>query len=148
ATAISIAPTVTSTTLAKIVCHNHSGSYPPGSGNLATTAVVAATGAVNVQIAAANGPIYIYGVTFQAGSGASVGAVVIGLSNHGMFFDTCSLQSPSTGSGATIQWGGGGGFTNAYFNNTTLKFGGTGQSINLASGGYVWQNSSGLAAGS
>ena len=65
ATIINIQPNGSGTTLSKILCNNHSGSYPPAASDLTTGATISVTGAANMTFSpAAAGAFYIYGLTF------------------------------------------------------------------------------------
>src|SRR5580765_6606485 len=59
ATIISFAPTGTTATIGRILCHNHSGSYPPTA--LTTGATISTTGAVNIVFSPVGG-FYLYGL--------------------------------------------------------------------------------------
>jgi hypothetical protein len=149
ATAITIAPVSSGAgNLGRILCHNHSGSYPPASTDLRATATVTTTAAVNITLTFQG--MYTYGLIFQAGSGVSTGAsIVLGTSSIGNFFDNCSLQLLTTFSTSSIAWGVGAG-NNFIFNNTSVKFSNVGQSITAVNNGnFIWQNTAPvLASGS
>ena len=82
---VNIAPT--SALLAKTLCHNHSGSYPPAAGDLTTGATITTTTAINLN---ATGAFYFRGLTFVAGS---TGGITIGTTGSNWFyFDTCSFS--------------------------------------------------------
>jgi hypothetical protein len=150
ATAITIAPSVSATTIGKIVCHNHSGSYPPASGDLRTTATVSTTAAVNLTFNPSNGAVYVYGITFLAGVGTSSGtsAIILTPINAYYFFDNCVLKISNTSGTSTIQLN-----TTAagaiIWNNCTVGFGAVGQFIDVGTAIFTWQNTGQvLASGS
>jgi hypothetical protein len=153
-TTLTITPTTTSTTIGKLLCHNHSGSYPPVASDLTTGATVSTTAAVNLTFnPGANGAFYTNGVTFNVGVGVNSTGVQLGINtseNSIGFYEKCSFQVAATyvgisyiavGSTATTA------FTN--WNNCTVKFGNAGQYINVAGGSFNWQNTGQvLASGS
>lgn len=150
-TAMTVVMPTSLAALNRVLCHNHSGSYPPAAGDLATGATVATTAAVNIVING-NGSTYFYGLTFQAGNGATSGtaSIIFGPTASGLVFDNCSIQTLNTATGSRITLGAAGGPNNIIFNNTSLKFGHTGHAVDLgAVSNFVWQNTSpALAAGS
>jgi len=120
-------------TVTKIVCHNHSGSYPPATGDVMAGASITLTGANFLCFNGGGiGTFYFYGITFVNGStnftfAPGAGAFV--------FVDRCSFQF-NHATNATLSLGGS---VTTVFNNTTMKFGGTGQAI-IAAGSFIWQN--------
>lgn len=151
-TAISISPAGANTTaLGRILCHNHSGSYPPASGDLTTGATVTTSAAVNITLTA-TGMLIVDGVTFQVGSGASGSCFfVLAGSSAGVVIRNSSLQVLTTGPAAgCIQLGNSASVVSyTVLDNTTVKFGGTAGSINIIGGQLVWKNTaSALASGS
>lgn len=148
ATAITITPAGSATTVGKILCHNHSGSYPPAPADLMTGATVSTTGNVTTTFTPA-GSIYVYGITFKAavGIGGSTGSYLTlsafgGVAGIRLYFDRCSFEIAATVSGAWLQVGSNAAGVSSIivFNNTTTKFGSTGQFINVTSMQFVWQN--------
>jgi hypothetical protein len=152
-TTINLNPQCTATTVSKILCHNHSGNYPPASSDLATGATISLTGNSNLGIAP-TGPCYFYGITFKQGVGASTGAgLVFNITTNGngwICFDRCSLQIANTVNGAQMGIGNiAGTCFNTIFNNTTVSFGNVGDYINVLSNQFTWQNTGQvLASGS
>jgi hypothetical protein len=142
ATAISIAPGVTASTVAKIICHNVSGSYPPTSSDLTTGATVsqAATGALSIN--PSNGAAYFRGISFRAGVGQS-GATILPINgtNAWIWFDNCSFQMATTNNtaGTYIQIGSSNSH-HIFWNNCTVKFAGVAQVMLVLSANFVWQN--------
>lgn len=135
------------TLMSKILCHNHSGSYPPSSGNITTGATVATTGNTSMTFNFGGGT-YIYGVTFKAGSGATGGsgpyltmAAVTSVSG-GLILDNCSLQLPITAVGASqIAIGTSAGNANSVIlNATTMFFGNSAQNITIQYSQLAWLN--------
>jgi hypothetical protein len=130
----------------KVICVNRAGSVPPVSADRRATAQVATT--VNNQITT-TGYAHYDGIIFVAG--ASTGAAVInptGTNGAWCRFDNCSFRIGSTGAGA-IQIGGGSGLllgTYTEFNNTTVSFSATSQTITVA-GVLRWRNTASALIG-
>ena len=143
-TAITINP-AGSNVPSKILCHDHSGSYPPASGNLTTGATLATTtGAVAISYTG-TGSVYFYGLTFKGGLGASTGASNILLQPAPAafsYFDNCSFWiSNSSLSAAQIELCGiGNTASTIVLNNTTVKFGAAANFVSPGSGIIIWQN--------
>jgi hypothetical protein len=146
ATAITINPPVIDAGISRIICHNHSGSYPPASSDLMTTATVSTTANVGINLFTTNvGPVYFYGLTFKAVVGASGNASInIGNTNPGnnwLYFDNCSFWLASTTGTGVINIMGGAAISGVVvFNNTSVKFAAVGQGITVYSAVFVWQN--------
>lgn len=151
-TAISITATGAANFVNKIICHNHSGSYPPATGDITTGATVTTTAAAGITVVGASGPAFCYirGIAFAAGSGtASAANITVGASTGGVYFDACSLQLANTSASSIMTLGGAGSFSILSFNNTTFKFAASGQNITLGPAVVVWSNTApGLASGS
>jgi hypothetical protein len=147
--AITISPS--SIAMARVVCHNHSGSYPPGAGDLATAATISTTsGSINISGA---GSLYFYGVTFKAGVGFSgtaninIGAGLLSNIQNWYYFDNCSFWIATTGassvglcSNTSNIW------QIVVFNKSTVKFATTAQFLNILNGQFVWQNTGQILA--
>lgn len=144
ATAINI--TFTSATVpVKVLCHNHLGPYPPGSGDLMAGATITTSG--NTQITLQIGPFYIYGLTFiGSATGASATFYLILKATNTaagqlLYFDNCSFQIANAVANASIfigdstiqqpNW--------IVWNNCTVKFGAT-QSLQLCNCRFQWKN--------
>jgi hypothetical protein len=147
ATAIAIAPTGTNTSVSKIVCHNHSGPYPPTANDLKTTATVSTTAAANLTLTPV-GVLYVYGVTFAAAVGASagVGFIILALGNTYCSFDNCVFKLANTAASAnTIQIN-----TTAagvvVWNNCTVSFGHVQNYIEAGVVNFSWQNTGPILA--
>lgn len=139
---LSISPPGSITTIGKILCHNHSGSYPPASGDLTTGATISTTAAANINLFGPAGAIYFAGIAFKCGVGAASGLLIIAASGSWMGFDACSFEIASSGAStgsASVQVGQG---TSGYvaFNNTRVKFANAGQGMILNNNQFVWQN--------
>jgi hypothetical protein len=147
---ISVAGSVT--LMSRILCHNHSGSYPPAVGDLTTGATISSLSFATLSFSLSNGgSFYFYGITFKAGSGTSGSTVYFSVISPWTYFDRCSFQLPSTGAGNTIQFGSNSSTTlgMVIWNNCTVYFGNTGDSISLLLSQFLWQNTGQvLASGS
>ena len=131
---------------AKILCHNHSGSYPPTSSDLTTGATIS-TASTSATLITLNltGTFYFSGITFKAAVGATSGTVGINLgsttSSCWYYFNQCSFwvsDTSATNSNITLST------ANAaaviIFNNTTVKFTRTISSLLLQLVQFSWQN--------
>jgi hypothetical protein len=141
ATIIQLQPTGSLPTVGRILCHNHSGSYPPASSDLTTGATISTTGTVNILFSpSAAGGFYLYGLTFRDAIGQSSGQNIT-LSSGGswIYCDRCLFDQSSSGSASIVIGSGVGGLVT--FNNTTVKFGNVLQGVILQSAGqFIWQN--------
>jgi hypothetical protein len=155
ATAITIAPTGSAATIAKILCHNHSGSYPPASSDLTTGATVSTTGNTNLTISPLGGT-YVRGIAFKAGvGGTTVMGMTLQQTNTGnqawLSFDNCSFVVASTGSGCLLVLGSNVNTApcNIFFSNCTVSFANVGDYITTGLTKFIWQNTGQvLASGS
>lgn len=154
ATAITVAPTGSGVGLfGRILCHNHSGGYPPAAGDLATGATIATTGAVNILfLPTGPGNFYLYGLKFRVAVGQASGSIVTLNAGNGSYFycDNCLFELATTGTGANIIVGGSQ-YGSVVWNNTTIKLASTSQTVQAANGGgtFLWQNTGPvLASGS
>ena len=143
ATAITLTPAGGGTTssIGKILCHNHSASYPPAASDLTIGATVSTTAAVAITFNPNAAAWYFYGVTFKAGVGASAVGSNISFAPLNSFysFEQCSFQIAGTNSAATIALNG----TAAgvvTWNNCKVSFGAVGQYIDIGTLIFVWQN--------
>jgi hypothetical protein len=142
ATAITIAPAAGVATLGKILCHNHSGSYPPTSSDLTTGATISTTAAANITFNPSSGAFYFYGITFQVAVGASSGVGFFILAPVAAFysFDNCVFKLANTvAAGNTIQLN----TTSAgiiLWNNCTVSFGHVNNYIDVGTCSFIWQN--------
>ena len=145
ATAITISSvTVATSATGKILCHNHSSSYPPASSDLTTGASLATTSNVAINFTPLSA-FYIYGLTFKSGVGQSAGASSInvgsagGSSQNWQYFDNCSFWLSNTNGGILNV---GGSLTPGFviFNNSTVKFANATSTMLLYAGSFIWQN--------
>ncbi len=147
-TAITITPALSSTTIGKILCHNHSGSYPPTSANLAITATISTTAAAAINFTPSGGGIYIYGISFIAGVGVSTTTNMVFTPNQAFYyFDNCLFKIASTfAGGAFLQINSGGNSGVVIWNNCTVYFGGIGTVLDVGISQFIWQNTGQILA--
>jgi hypothetical protein len=142
------------TLLSRILCHNHSGSYPPAAGDLTTGATVSATAFATIALSFNVGGVYVYGIAFKAGSGSTGSSVYLLINNNGgwAYFDACSFQIIATGASNILQLGNNSTntiYSATIFNNTTVYFGNTTDTISVLFCQFLWQNTGQvLASGS
>jgi hypothetical protein len=140
-------PTATSALMARILCHNHSGSYPPTAGDIMAGASISGSATFTISLI---GSFYVYGIKFietGAPSNFAIAAVSINQENWS-YFDNCAVEVGAGSSGFSLgatstAWG------IIVFNNTTVKFASTGSYIRIQCVQLLWQNTGQiLAAGS
>jgi hypothetical protein len=150
-TAITIGQSLLQTTMSRIICHNRSGSYPPTSSDLRTTATISTTAAVAINITFNSGPIYFYGLSFIAQVGQSSASLLsVGLTpvNAFYYFENCTFKTATTAAGALLQLNGVNAGT-VLWNNCQVSFAAATQYIDIGDTGFTWQNTGQvLAAGS
>jgi hypothetical protein len=115
-----------------VLCVNRSGSVPPVSADLRTTATITTTGA---NAFSQSGVVYLYGIVINAGSGATNVGISI---NASAVFDNCALNKlGTTGINTAINFGSSS--ANEELRNTTVRFGSTSDGL-TASGALAWRN--------
>lgn len=140
AAAITFALAGTNANPVKVLCAND-GATPPTA--LATTGVIAATGASNVTFTGTN--YYVYGLTFNCADGTN-GSTFNAGATTGRFalFDTCNINIVGSASASLINYGGtGSGLTE--FKNVNVKFANASQGL-IGTDWLIWKGG-GLAAG-
>lgn len=136
-----------------VVCVNHSGNVPPGSGDVTTGATVSTTGAndLTIGIAGANSTCGdYYGIEFKAGSAANSANLSFlgGAGNNGLArLTNCKLTLNNTNSGSLMIIGAGNAVTLmpvVEWIGCQCKFGATGQSIQFSAnvGNFIWRDGS------
>lgn len=134
--------TSSSALLAKVLCHNRLGSYPPAASDLTTGAVITASSFITFAM---QGSFYIRGISFVSGftSGAStnIGPNAVGQVQNWYYFDSCSFAFTSTnavslqvGSNNAAAW------AVIVFDSTTVKFAAVTQYIWPSFVNFIWQN--------
>lgn len=115
-----------------ILCVNRSGSVPPVSADLRTTATITTTG--NNSLTLQSGAAYIYGITFNAGTGA-VGATFV-CSLTWSHFKNCQCRKLGTsGTGNAINLSG-----SLVFDNTSVEVGATSDAVRAQNCRLIWKN--------
>lgn len=112
-----------------IFCVDRSVATPPTGSDTKTTATVNSTGGASFTF---NGIYYVYGITFNCGSGA----VANGINMSGTFkiFENCALRKLGTTAGTAVAFSG-----TTRLINTTFQIGASGDVI--ACGGlFIWEN--------
>lgn len=141
ATAITITPVGAVATIGRILCHNQSGSYPPAAGDLTTGASISTTAAVSITFNPNSGAFYVYGLTFKAGVGtASVCLIILTPASAYYSFDNCSFQIATTVANANLLQLNTTGAGVIIWNNCTVKFAATLQSIDVGTVNFIWKN--------
>ena len=127
----------------RVLCVND-GAEPPTA--LATTATVSCTAQTSITF---EGFMYIYGVTFNAGTGSGTGAATIVCCSGSpgfLFFENSTLAITGTDTGSVIHLGAlvtsSPDDSKVMLRNTNMSFGATAQYVNLRSGNNTWEGGS------
>jgi hypothetical protein len=116
-----------------LCCRRTGGSVPPVSADLRTTATVTTTGAFTMSFGA--GCAYVYGVTFQCGSGSNGNTINLGTVTGNFWqYESCTFKMVATGAGARIIIGSSASNIitgRILFKNCALVFANASQSISL-----------------
>jgi hypothetical protein len=123
-----------------VTCVNHSGSVPPVSADLRTTATVSTTGGNAIGF---TGDFCEYeGITFTSGNTSTNAtmSILTNAVNKSIRFKNCALRLGNTNSSSFIQMSSSSaGGSSIELDNTTVQFGNASQSINLV-GDLIWKN--------
>jgi hypothetical protein len=128
-----------------VYCVSHTGTVPPVSADLRTTATVATTG--NSQLAI-QGICYWYGITFNCASGANAANFIVGATaGQHIRFVSCNFNHVQTGAGITIigtqsQLNG-----RLIFDNCTFGFTSTAQTMLPRGCEIIWNNTASAITG-
>ena len=145
-TAINISPSLTTSSVGRILCCSHSGSYPPTSANLTTGATISTTSGATINFSPLGGGIYVYGIAFLAGVGGANNAfIVLAPVNAFYSFDNCLFKLATTFSNDLITLSS----TSAgvvVWNNCTVYFGNITQYIDVGVVNFIWQNTGQILA--
>lgn len=139
-----------------VICVLATGTVPPVVADLRTTGACTTTGNSAVTIGngtgtGGNGCGYIYGLTFNAGTGAVNATLGIGDSSSnggGIVLENCTLKKlGTTATASAIRLSTNGNSVQAYCEliNTTVEFGATGDSIGFY-GKVIWRDTNGAVA--
>ncbi len=144
-TSITITPALLANDVLKILCVDHT-VVNPGPTNLKTTGVIWLTGAASITTNPTSGGLYIYGLTFRAGTTNLASNVLFTPTDCTTYLDTCILDLNTTSSGSIT-------FNNSntssvmVLNNCSLKFAGATNFIDIGTTFLLWQNSTMLLSG-
>lgn len=142
---VSLTFTVNSALLAKILCHNRLGSYPPVASDLTTGATITTTGATSITFGLI-GSVYFRGLSFIAqgvtGSSVMVGPTAVSQVQNWYCFELCSFQISGTATGSSVTFGSGTSATwlVVILDNSTVKFGAVSHYILNSSSQFTWRN--------
>jgi hypothetical protein len=118
-----------------ILCVDHTGSTPPVSADLRTTATITATGSSDLVL---RGSAYVYGITaINSGTGnircGETGGAYVAV-NCKMRLTNAAAQQLRVGAPSANQP------VNTLWDGTTVEFGNSGSGIYQLGGGFRWQN--------
>lgn len=127
----------------RVICVDAGGTVPPVSADLRYTATESTTGNTSIALALNTGFVYVSGITWNGGSGASASA---GLAVHNNsspgagYFHKCGFNIPSTSNTPKLTIN-----LNSYgtiiWDECTVTFGATGHAIQAQDGDFIWKNS-------
>lgn len=145
ASAMVIVSPGTSAAPCEVYCVNRAGSVPPVSADHRDTATITTTGANAMTL-----PDYTYceGITFNCGSGAVNTAITFSI--FWSSFKNCQIAKNGTTTNGNCMVMGSNNSTSAAaitLDNTTLKFGSTGDAIRSLGGVLNWKNTPSAIAG-
>lgn len=128
----------TAAAIDRVICVNHSGTVPPVSADLRTTASITTTG--NTNIVLTGGYAYIQGIKFNLGTGTNAPTFNMG-GMPWLYLKNCAIAKISTTAGAFAQYLGANTQSNyLVWDNTTLQSGATGDSIGFRECHFIWKN--------
>ncbi len=129
----------------RIICVNHSGTVPPVSTDLRTTATISTTGNSTLTL---SGTAYYEGITFTASATTgTANLVVCQTSNRGMTLKNCKLALGGNVTTNRLFFGGSAGQGNyVRLFNTTLSFAAVEQGVSIRSR-FVWENTASAILG-
>ncbi|MBZ9659763.1 hypothetical protein LB523_11975 [Mesorhizobium sp. ESP-6-4] len=149
ATAMTLTSPGSAASPVQVICVNHSGSVPPVSADLRTTATVSTTGASLIRFTGADTVTEYEGIAFSAGSGSSVANLHLSdnSSRATLKFKNCALKLNTTSTSVNINCG----FNNQngvfiVLENTTMQFGSTSQGCVIAATVF-WRDTASALAG-
>lgn len=148
ASAMTLAPPGSAANPNRVICVNRSGSVPPVSADLRTTATITTTGANAITYGGTFA--YWYGITLSGGSGAVTQGLVYSSNGGTWVMQNCKLVAPGTSaSTAKIAIGtlSGAVRQKLVLIGTTVELGATGDGIALREAAFVWQNTASAIAG-
>lgn len=143
-TALSTTGVGTSAAPLIVLCVNHSGSVPPVSADLRTTATISTTGASGITFRGAG---YLYGITITSGNGTSNGSGSYATtSDSPMTFEACTLALGGNNSSSRMLFGATGSDCSVTLINTKISFANATQSLQPRCP-VVWKNTASALSG-
>ncbi len=136
ASVITITAPGTVTSPNQILCAVHTGSVPPVSADLRTTATISTTGANSITL---NGFFYCYGITFQpnsAAAGGGGGVVLAATAGNQQQYKNCAFRMLSTAASNITM----GNQTYLRLDNCTARWGHASGFISLGRSRFEWVN--------
>lgn len=129
----------------RVLCVNSGGSVPPVSADLRTTATITTTlsNAITIQ----SGHVYIYGITFNSGSGANTVGITLLNASGTLIFDACAIVSAATSGGSINVGASGTNLQQVELRNTTIQVANTGSAIAVTGARFIWKNTPSAIAG-
>jgi len=129
----------------KVICVDHTGTVPPVSADLRTTATVSTTSSNGIVFGGSDSYIIYDGLTFTSGSsGGSVNMNLAGSAGAQIKFRNGALRLGGSSAGNTINTGNAGG--RIELENTTMQFAATTQGV-AAGGRVIWRNTPNALSG-
>ena len=146
ATALNLSGPATAAAPTYAICVDRTAALPPVEANYNTGASIATTGGTAINL---NTPgvvsCFYQGINFRAGDGSSSGTqlTIGGVSSQGTFFSfkNCAFTLVNTNASALIAIGTlGAAPSHVLWDNCTVQFAATGQTIRLQSASWEWRN--------
>lgn len=138
-----LGPSTTTSAPLEVLCHNHTGSYPPSATDLTTGATITSSANVGINITSPN--IYMRGVglVFTA-NGLSAVPALGNVSSGLQRFEQCPITfSGTAGSSNTISIGSSTARgSRVIMDNCTVTLNNAAQQFQVAGGQWEWRNSS------
>lgn len=134
-----------------ILCVDRAGSVPPVSADLRTTGSITTTGANSLSIGATASAtvVYIDGLIFSSGSGATTAALIFNLGWQ--YFKNCTFVKAGTSAQSAAFSLNGSNTVNSpqtiIWDGCTVQFGNTGDSIRTGQCTFIWKNTASAIAG-
>jgi hypothetical protein len=124
-------------TTSRVIAVSRAGSVPPVAADMVATptASVTTTGANNLNISASS---YVYGITFNCGTGSSAATLTCNLSAKKGVFENCAFKNLTTSTTSSIIPSGTGAWTD--WINCTVEFGNALQGFGTRTGKFRWSN--------
>lgn len=143
AAAVTVAYAGTLTNPTRLICGNDAAEPPTA---VALTGTVTSTGLGN-GITIQGAGLYVYGLTFNAGTGGTSAGINLGVASCRHVYEKCKFILVNTGAAGSIRPG-----VNASTNHSIewkscdIKFAAVGQAVNIA-GRFAWRGGTALSGG-